>query len=142
MVHATNERLNFFKFKYGISTTCDERSIKRGPSTTITQLDWSGYVDDIVLYLLSLASLQALLPSIEIQTCCQRERNRHHDNSRKYNYKEQNYPSNVISLNENPIKTLINFDIRNCPRPQRDWEVNCRIEAAKNKFSSMKIFLY
>jgi len=69
MVHATNERLNFFKFKYGISTTCDERSIKRGPSTTITQLDWSGYADDIVLYLLSLD----FSPS-------QREKNRHHNN--------------------------------------------------------------
>ena len=60
LVRAVNEGLD--KFKYRIPTTRDERLIKLGPTIGTTQLDWSGYADDIVLYLLSLASLKVSLP--------------------------------------------------------------------------------
>jgi len=48
ILHATNAGLDFFKFKY----TREERAVKRGPVVGTAQLDWSGYADDIVLYLL------------------------------------------------------------------------------------------
>jgi len=64
----------------------EERSIKRGPSAGITQLDWSGYAEDVA------------------------------------------YICSPLLLS----------------KPHFLWlsqEVNCRIEAAKNKFSSMKNLL-
>ena len=65
MTHAADQGWDFFKFKYRIPTTREERSTKRDPTTGTAQLDWSGYADDIVLYLLSLASLQTSLPLID-----------------------------------------------------------------------------
>ena len=65
MTHAADQGWDFFKFKYRIPTTREECSTKRGPTTGTAQLDWSGYADDIVLYILSLASLQTSLPLID-----------------------------------------------------------------------------
>lgn len=47
-----------------IPSACAERVEIWCSITGILQLDWAGYADDIVLYLLSLTSLQASLPLI------------------------------------------------------------------------------
>ena len=68
--------------------------------------------------------------------------------NRKYtNPHPLDYPKTVITLNNNPIKNTEVFRYLGCQivhgqNTTGDWEVNSRIESAKNKFSSMKnVFL-
>ena len=64
--------------------------------------------------------------------------------NRKYTYNEdQSYPENVITLNGKHITNTEKFrylgsQIVHDQNTTGDWEVNFRIESAKNKFSTMK----
>ena len=54
MTYANNESLKVFKFKYQIPTAREEgATIKRGPTIGTSELEWTGYADDIVIYLVS-----------------------------------------------------------------------------------------
>ena len=63
--------------------------------------------------------------------------------NRKHSYEEDDYPKTVITLNNKPIKNTevfryLGFQIVHDENTTGDWEINSRIESAKNKFSSMK----
>ena len=154
MTHANDASLAFFKFKFRIPTVRSDRSRMRSNCTTgNSQLDWAGYADDIVMYLTSLASLQSSLSLIDsifkrFRLKVNAKKTETMITNRKYtNPQPHDYPKAVIFLNNNPIKNTEVFRYLGCQivhdeNTTGDWEVNSRIESAKNKFSSMKnVFL-
>ena len=153
MKHADDASLEFFKFKYRIpSTRTDRVRAERVPTSGISQLDWAGYADDIVLYLLTLASLQSSLCLIDsifkrFRLKVNPTKTETMTTNRKYSYEDNSYPKSVITLDGSPIKNVENFRYLGCQivhdqNTTGDWEVNSRIESAKNKFSSMRnVFL-
>ena len=149
MRHATNQRLDFFQFKYRIPNTREERAtIKRGPTVGTSQLDWAGYADDIVLYLLSLTSLESSLSLIDsifkrFKLKVNATKTETMTTNRKLTYGEDVYHKSIISLDGKPIKNAEKFrylgsQIVHDQNTTGDWEINSRIESAINKFSSMK----
>jgi len=150
ILYTTNAGPDFFKFKYRIPTTREERAVKRGPVVGTAQLDWSGYADDIVLYLLSLDSLQTSLALINavfkrFKLTINVKKTESMTTNHKFTYREQLYPENVIVLNDQPIANTDKFPYLGSQivydQTTGDWEINYRIESAKNKFSSMKNLL-
>ncbi len=147
MTRATDESLQFFSFKYRIPSTRTERSQHHRTSGTC-QLDWAGYADDIVLYLISLASLQSSLTLInsvfnQFRLKVNPKKTETMTTNRKYNYEDDVYPITIITLDGKAIKNVEIFRYLGClivhnENTTGDWEVNSRIESAKNKFASMK----
>jgi len=150
MTQANEYGFDFFKFKYRIPSTRTGRREKRGNDFGISTLDWAGYADDIVLYLMSLTSLQASLPLIDsifkrFKLAVNPKKTETMTTNRKYTYSdEETYPETVISLDGKLIKNTKNFcylgsQICHDQNTTGDWD--SRIEAARNKFSSMSNLL-
>ena len=152
LVAARQNKLDFFKFKYRIPSNRTGRTRKRGSESGVATLDWAGYADDIVLYLLSLTSLQLSLPLIDsvfkrFKLAVNPKKTETMTTNRKYAYpNEEIYPDTVISLNGNNITNTKNFcylgsQICHEQNTTGDWEIHNRIEAARNKFSSLSNLL-
>ena len=147
MKHAMEEGLEFFKYKYRIPSTRAERAELRNAASSQAQLDWTGYADDTILYLMTLASLQNSLPLIDqifkrYKLSVNTKKIESMTTNRKWSYNDDIYPDTVIHLDGKTIKNSSNFrylgsELVHNQNTTGEWEIQCRIESARSKFASM-----
>jgi len=114
--HALDEGLAFFKYTFRIPSTRAERAESHNNASAQAQLDWTSYADDIVLYLMTLASLQNSLPLINqifgrYKLTINMKKTESMTTIRKWSYNDDIYPDTVINSDWKAIKNTSKFQI-------------------------------
>ena len=148
--------IKFYNHKYRInarSVLRDERFKMRNVGRKLwgtSSLPWSGYADDLILFLLDQLGLQkATVLLDQIFTRFGLSINRDKTETMILNYStlaEDSYPSSVIQLGDTSLKNVKDFKylgtVLNFEEPNTgDCELNYRIQSANAKFAELSRLL-
>ena len=145
------KEIKFFDHKYRLNTRAISRKHraemrdKKQRSWGTSEIPWSGYADDLVLYLLSLEGLQKSIQLLdEIFTCFGLAINNSKTETMILNVDE--IPTSIANLRGVDLKNVSIFRYLgayiNCHEPSTgDSEINQRIQLACGKFAELSNLL-